>query len=148
MRKLQRFSIAIIVAALSASCALVRVNPNQSEAQQARAAAIQIFQAVEMAGIALEQVQITEIQMFDAGRIEREPHRVFQSRLLVTARIVRTGLKQIQSATSKPELKNTVNLILEDLKHLRDDFLTPFPPAVGAGLNTLISSLSIVLLIL
>jgi len=148
MRKLQRFSIAIVVASLSVSCALLRINPNTSEVQQARAAAVQIFEAVEKGGLMLEQVQILEIQAFDSGRIQVETHRAFHTRLLITTKLVRLGLTQIQKATSLPELKNTVTMLIDDIKDVQKEFAAQLPLAVGAGLNLLITGLSFALLIL
>lgn len=127
------------------SCATLRPNPNDSEIQQTRKLAVQIFTAVEAGGVAVSGIQDMEIRSYRAGRVSDETHRTFQTDLLITARIVRSSLTNIQMATRKPELRMTIQLIIDNLNDLKTKFATSFPdivPAIGvvtASLSVLIT---------
>ena len=140
--------IALTIAfVLASSCATLSPNPNDSEIQQTRKIAIQIFTAVEAAGVAVSGVQDMEIRMYRAGRVTDDAHRTFQTDLLITARIVRSSLTNIQLATRKPELRMTIQLIIDNMNDLKTKFAVQFPdivPAVGvitASLSVLITML-------
>ena len=77
-----------------------------------------------------------------------DTHRAFQTRLLVTARIVRSGLKQIQVATSKPELKNTVQVLIDALNELKTEFAPTLSGPVSTGLSLVASSLAVLVVML
>jgi hypothetical protein len=132
---------------MAATCAPLKSNPNDSEIQATRKLALQVFNAVELAGVGTEGVQTFEIQMYRAGKISDDGHRAFQTDMLITARMVRTGLTQIQLATSKPELKNTVQLIIDNLNDLNTKYGTKYPDIgpmiriVGAGLSVIVTIL-------
>jgi len=136
--------------ALSAtSCATLRPNPTDPEIQQTRKLAVQIFKAVEIAGSALETVQTIEIQMHDAGTIDDVTHGTFQTRLLMTAKLVRTALVQIQTATRLPELKNTLQVVIENLTDLQTTYAPKFAnTAIGPALAIITASLTVVMSIL
>jgi hypothetical protein len=131
------------------ACATVQPNPTDPEIQQTRKLAVQVFKAVETAGNALETVQIIEIQMHDAGKIDDVTHGSFQSRLLLTARVVRTALAQIQAATRVPELKNTLQTVLDNLIYLQNDYAAKFNnTALAPSLAVITAALTVVISIL
>jgi hypothetical protein len=149
MRRLWLRLIVAIALVPFLACATLAPSPNDSEIQQTRKLAIQIFQAVELAGTTLEGVQVMEIGLYEQGKVTAETHRAFQTRLLVTARVVRAGLKQIQMATRMPELRNTVQAIIDSLNELKTEFAPQFAAGpVGTGLSLVVSSLSVLMVML
>jgi hypothetical protein len=138
-------TLSLIIAVLSA-CAMFKVNPADTETQQTRKLALRIFTAVEMAGEGTVGVQKYEISLHDAGKVTDDTHRNFQTDLLITARVVRTGLTQIQAATRVPELRNTVQVIIDNLKDLKTKYAVMTD--LGPMLDIVISGLSIAMLFL
>jgi hypothetical protein len=130
-------------------CAALQPNPADTEVQQTRKLAIQVFKAVEAAGLGLETVQTLEIQMHDRNQVDDATHRAFQTRLLLVAKVVRTGLVQIQAATRIPELRNTLQMILDQLTSLQQEYALRFvnTPAASA-LGVITASLTVVISIL
>lgn len=150
MKKVLRFVtaaiIAILIAVLSA-CAMLKVNPADTEVQQTRKLALRIFSAVEIAGNGTQSIQQFEIKLHESGKVTDDTHRNFQTDLLITARIVRTGLTQIQAATRVPELRNTVQVIIDNLKDLKTKYGTQMAD-MGPMLDIVISGLSVAILFL
>jgi len=150
MQKLLRLSIATILAALIATlsaCAMLKTNPTDPEIQQTRKLALKIFDAVEMAGVGTQSVQQFEIRLHDSGKVSDDAHRAFQTDLLITARIVRTGLTNIQAATRVPELRMTVQVIIDNLKDLKTKYGAQMPD-MGPMLDIVISGLGVAVLFL
>src|SRR5262245_38604111 len=118
IRALRYATLTALILSLSA-CATLKTNPNDTEIQQTRKLALRIFDAVEIAGTGVQGVQQFEIKLHDMGKVSDDAHKAFQTDLLITARIVRTGLVNIQAATRVPELRITVQLIIDNLKDLK-----------------------------
>lgn len=144
-RMLRRLPVLIVLFALfiASACATLMPNPTDPEIQKTRKLAIQTFTAVEAAGVGVQQVQVYEIDLHDARKVTDDYHRNFQTDLLITARLVRTGLTQIQAATRVPELKNTVQVIIDNLKDLKTKYTTD-NPQLGTMMSIVISGLSVV----
>jgi hypothetical protein len=138
--------ICVALALSAARCATVKPNPTDTETQQTRKIALQVFQGVELAGTAVEGIQNTEIAMHNAGSVTDDTHQAFQTRLLITAKVVRGALTQIQMATRLPELKNTLQLIIDDLKNVQTEFGVKFAGTpIATGLAVLTVGLSVML---
>lgn len=129
---------------LASACATLRPNPTDTEIQQTRKIAVKVFSAVEVAGTAIEGVQQFEIRLHDAGRVTDASHRAFQQDLLITARIVRSSLTQIQAATRVPELRNTLQVLIDNLNDLKTRQGAQFPDLVPA-IGVITASLSVVM---
>lgn len=148
-RKPRLIALTIAFAILASSCATLRPNPNDSEVQQTRKLAVQIFTAVEAGGVAVSGIQDMEIRMYRAGRVTDDAHRTFQQDLLITARIVRSSLTNIQAATRKPELRVTLQLLIDNLNDLKTKHAAQFPdivPVIGvltASLNVVITLIGV-----
>jgi hypothetical protein len=150
MRRDTKAAIAILFAisliAGANGCATLKPSPTDTEAQQTRKLAVQVFQGVELTGTAVEAIQTTEIGMHNAGKVTDDTHRTFQTRLLLTAKVVRRALTQIQMATRLPELKNTLQLIVDDLKDVQTEFGATFAGTpIATGLAVLTAGLSVML---
>lgn len=132
------------LAGLLASCATLKPNPTDSEIQQTRKIALKIFSAVELAGTGIEGIQTIEITNHDAGRVTDDTHRQFQTDLLITSKMVRTALTDIQLATRVPELRMTVQVLIDNLTTLKTKYGAQIPalvPAIGvvtAGLSVIV----------
>lgn len=127
-----------------ASCATFQRNPADTEVQATRKLALQVFNAVEIAGQGVVGVQKFEIALHDAKRVSDDTHRTFQTDLLITARIVRTALTQIQAATRVPELKNTVQVIIDNLNDLKTKYGAEVPD-LATMLGIMTAGLSVVM---
>lgn len=150
MKRIVRFATYVVVSiaiVLLAACATLKSNPNDTEIQQTRKLAMQVFTAVELAGTGVQGVQQFEIQLHEGKKVDDDYHRNFQTDLLITARVVRQGLTQIQAATRTPELKNTVQVIVDNLKDLQTKYATG-NPQLGTMMGIVISGLSVVSAIL
>lgn len=139
-----RWILAALVLMLATACATLSSNPTADEIQQTRRIAVKIADGVEKAGLGLEAVQLTEIDLYNAGKITAETHGNFQKRLLLTAQLVRAGLGQIQAATSRPQLKQTIQILISDLQALGAEFGPKFPGlSIGPAISAIVAGLQI-----
>lgn len=138
--------LTMLLASLSA-CATLKPDPNATEIQQTRKIAVNIFSAVEIAGTGVQGVQQFEIRLHDSGKVSDDTHRNFQTDLLITARVVRTGLTSIQQATRVPELKMTIQAIIDNLKDLKTKYGAQMPD-IASMLDITIGGLTIAVTVL
>lgn len=132
---------------MAAGCATMKPNPTDPEIQQTRKIALKIFAAVELAGQGVEGIQMFEIGLFNAGKVTPGTHGAFQNDLLITAKIVRTALTQIQLATRVPELRMSVELLIDNLNDLKARHAM-FIRELGPAIDVIAAGLSVILTIL